>query len=345
VVEKEEPVTIGVEIEFYTILTKKKRITRSIILPDRESSEGERFTVDKSIGSEYVTRPFESVGEALYAISSRLVKYADSSIASNALLLPVGGWNDRFAGAHFHIGFKDRGLSKEEARSLASYIHDHIPFIMAVSANSPVWRRRVTRYSSNRILHGGGKYCKPIVKGELNQNHYREMNFNVENRHKPSTLELRVCDSNIPQYVCAVMTILRILVSGWRSGKDACNNLTHEAYLQARIEAAQKGAAAKLYWSGNPVTVGEYLTLLLDSYGEEASTLDIPKGIVEVFNLLEEKWNNAEALRHAAKKLQKRFRGGWERNMAFKLASAMQTLLNGGSLKEYHEALGLRRLF
>jgi len=342
-VEKEEPITIGVEIECYTILTEECKISRRVILPDVKSPEaGERFTVDKSIGSEYVTKPFESLREALQAISSGLAKYAGSSLVSNALPLPVGGWNDRFAGAHFHIGFKDKGLSREEAGSLANYIHDHIPFIIAVSANSPVWRRRVTGYSSNRLLRGGGKYCIPITKGGLNQNHYREVNFNPENKHKPSTLELRVCDSNIPPYVCAVMTILKILALAWRNGKDACNDLTHEAYLEARAEAARRGAAAKLYWGGNTVTVGEYLTLLLDNYSEEAGVLDIPGDVAEAFSLLEVEWNNAEALRCAAIKLRGRFGRDWERKMAFKLASALKTLLNGGSLREYHEALGLR---
>ncbi|MBO3799588.1 MAG: hypothetical protein FGF52_00810, partial [Candidatus Brockarchaeota archaeon] len=178
-VEKETPVTIGVEIEFYTLLTRDKRISRNILLPrKRISEEGGKFTVDKSIGSEYVTKPFENVTEALRTIVRDLDKYADSPNNPDALPLPIGGWNDRFAGAHFHIGFKEKGFRKEEALSLANYIHDHIPFIIAISANSPVWRRKVTEYSSNRILRGGEKYCMPIVKGMLNQNHYKEMNFN-----------------------------------------------------------------------------------------------------------------------------------------------------------------------
>ncbi|MEM2099975.1 MAG: glutamate-cysteine ligase family protein [Thermoproteota archaeon] len=342
-VAEEEPLTIGVEIECYTILIREGKISRRVIIPDVNSSKTEeRFTVDKSIGTEYVSRPFRSVREALQAISSGLVKYGDSSIGDKALPLPVGGWNDRFAGTHFHLGFKDKGLSREEAGSLASYIHDHIPFIIAVSANSPVWRRRITPYSSNRLLRGGGKYCIPVTRGGLNQNHYRELNFNPANKHKHSTLEIRVCDSNIPPYVCTVMTILRILALAWRNGKEPCNNLTHEAYLETRTEAARRGAAAKLYWKGNHVSVGEYLTLLLDNYSEEAGMLDIPKDVVEVFNLLEKNWNNAEALRSAAIKLRGKYGNDWERNMAFKLASALKTILNGGSLSEYHEALGLR---
>lgn len=345
-VEEKEPITIGVEIECYTILSREGKISRRIIIPDvKPSKAGERFTIDKSIGTEYVSRPFGSVREALQAISSGFKKYVDSPIVDNAFPLPVGGWNDRFAGTHFHLGFKDKGLSREEAGSLASYIHDHIPFIIAVSANSPIWRRRITPYSSNRLLRGGGKYCIPVTKGSLNQNHYRELNFNPENKHKPSTLELRVCDSNIPPYVCTVMTILRILASAWRNGREPCNNLTHETYLETRAEAARRGAAAKLYWKGNHVTVGEYLTLLLDNYSEEAGMLDIPKDVVEVFNLLEKNWNNAEALRRAVIKLRGKYGVDWERSMAFKLASSLKTLLNGGSLREYHKALGLRISF
>lgn len=315
------------------------------MLPREKSSEaGERFTIDKSIGSEYVTKPFENIVEALYAIDRGLGKYADPSNNHNALPLPIGGWNDRFAGTHFHIGFKEKGLGKEEALNLANYIHDHIPFIIAISANSPVWRKRITEYSSNRMLRVGGEYCIPVVKGRLNQNHYREMNFNPENKHKPPTLEIRVCDSNIPPYICAVMTILRILTSAWRNGEKACNSLTHEVYLQSRVEAARRGVKAKLYWNGKPVTVGEYLRLLTLSYDDEASVLDLPRDVVEVFSLLEEEWNNAEAIRHAAIESRRRLGKGWGKDMAVKLASAMETLLNGGSLKNYHRALGLEVL-
>ncbi|MGQ9479762.1 MAG: glutamate-cysteine ligase family protein [Thermoproteota archaeon] len=344
-VEENEPITIGVEIECYTILTSKKRISRSVLLPREDPSEkGERFTVDKSIGSEYVTKPFKSVVEALYAIDRGLGKYAEPSNNHNALPLPIGGWNDRFAGAHFHIGFKEKGFRKEEALSLANYIHDHIPFIIAISANSPVWRRRITKYSSNRILRGGGEYCMPVVKGELNQNHYREINFNPENKHKPSTFEIRVCDSNIPPYVCTVMAVLMILVSAWRNGKKACNSLTHEAYLQSRIEAARKGVKSTLYWDREPVTVGEYLRLLTFSYKDETSVLDLPRDVLEVFSLLEKGWNHAEVIRHAAIESRRKYGRGWEKNMAVKLASAMETLLNGGSLKAYHKSLGLESL-
>lgn len=344
-VEEETPITIGVEIEFYTILTKDKRISRNILLPrERASEEGGKFTVDKSIGPEYITKPFENITEALYTIERDLGKYADSSNNPNGLPLPIGGWNNRFAGAHFHIGFKERGLEKEEALTLANHIHDHIPFIIAVSANSPIWQRKITEYHSNRILRGGEKYCMPIVKGVLNQNHYREMNFNPENKHKPPTLEIRVCDSNIPPYVCTVITILRILTSAWRNGRKAYNNLTHETYLQGRFNAARRGVKAMLYWNGKPVTVSQYLRLFTLSYGDEASVLNIPPSILEAFSLLEKGWNHAEAIRRTAVDSKKKFGRRWEKDIAVKLASAMKILLDGGSLKNYYRALGLEEI-
>jgi hypothetical protein len=140
------------------------------------------------------------------------------------------------------------------------------------------------------------------------------------------------------------MTILRILASAWRNGKKPCNSLTHETYLQSRVEAAQRGVNAKLYWNGKPVMVDEYLRLLTLSYEDEASVLDLPKDVAEVFSLLEKGWNNAEAIRHAAIESRIRLGRGWEKNMAVKMASAMETLLNGGSLKNYHRSLGLESL-
>jgi len=341
-IERKESVTIGVEIECYTILTDEKRIARNALLPRKIPLEnGERFTIDKSIGLEYVTKPFESIVEALYAIEEGFRKYVDSLNNHSALPLPIGGWNDRPAGAHFHIGLEGRELRKKEALSLANYVHDHIPLLIAVSANSPVWRRRITEYSSNRMLRVGGRYCIPVTKGELNQNHYREINLNPANKHKPPTLEIRVCDSNIPPYVCTVMAILRILTSAWMNGNKACNNLTHEAYLQSRVEAARRGVNATLYWNGKPVKVGEYLRLLTLSYEDEVSALKIPRDVLEVLNMLEKGLDHAAAIRRVATESRKAFGRKWEEKVAVKLASAIRLLLHGGSLKAYYRALGL----
>ncbi|MDW8033327.1 MAG: hypothetical protein RMI79_00005, partial [Nitrososphaerota archaeon] len=127
----------------------------------------------------------------------------------------------------------------------------------------------------------------------------------------------------------------------WKNGKANCNSLNHETYLKTRTEAALRGVKAILYWNGKPVTVGEYLKLLILSYKDEASTLEIPHSVFEVIDFLEKGLNHAEAIRYAVVKSKEEFKRSWEKDIAAKLASAMKILLYGNSLNNYYKALGL----
>src|SRR6266567_7898768 len=69
-------VIIGVEIEAYSIGRGDYKIGRRTSRPRPGLSErGERFTRDTSIGSEYNSRPFSTIREALFLLKAGLRKY------------------------------------------------------------------------------------------------------------------------------------------------------------------------------------------------------------------------------------------------------------------------------
>ncbi|MBM4401545.1 MAG: hypothetical protein FJ045_06310, partial [Crenarchaeota archaeon] len=210
-------VSMGVEVEFFTIGMPGYRITRRIVQPHRRMAEkGERFTRDKSVGTEYDSMAFYSIREAFFLLKSGLRKfilkhYRYSRQEGMASIAFLGGWRDRFAGSHFHIALGDSGIQRRQAVKLARHIHDHIPLLIALCANSPVWRGKITKYASNRLLLGSEEYCCAVKRDTLNRYHYNEISYNYAQISKPPTLELRVCDSNIPEYLCAALVILRAI--------------------------------------------------------------------------------------------------------------------------------------
>src|SRR3989338_4641950 len=101
-------ISIGIELETYSISIPDYRISRELLFPRRGIAEkGERFTKDVSIGSEYNSRDFYTIREAFFLLKNGLRKYIHyrSYPRENEYrtLFPVGGWTDRFAGSHIHI--------------------------------------------------------------------------------------------------------------------------------------------------------------------------------------------------------------------------------------------------
>ncbi|HXV28558.1 MAG TPA: hypothetical protein VD913_06290, partial [bacterium] len=162
---RHSPVTMGVELETYSIALPEYRICRELQFPKRSIVEkGERFTKDVTVGSEYNSKVFATIREAFFLLKSGLRKYSQfpkkRETGAQYEIFPIGGWIDRFAGSHTHLALSRRGISYEEAKHLANYLHDHIPFLIVLSGNSPVWREKITPYSSNRLLLGSHKYCR-----------------------------------------------------------------------------------------------------------------------------------------------------------------------------------------
>src|SRR3989338_9898511 len=99
-------ISVGIELETYSISVPEYRISREIQFPRRGIAEaGERFTKDVSIGSEYNSRVFYTIREAFFLLRNGLRKYihfGGSQEPEDYTVFLVGGWVDRFAGTHIH---------------------------------------------------------------------------------------------------------------------------------------------------------------------------------------------------------------------------------------------------
>ena len=340
-------VSMGVEVEFFAICMPGYTITRRIVQPHELIAErGERFTVDQSIGTEYDSMVFYTVREALFLLKSGLRKfflkrYLYSRQAKIESVAFLGGWKDRFAGTHFHIAFGPSGIPKKQADKLAEHIHDHIPFLIALCANSPVWRRKLTKYASNRFLLGSEEYCCVTKRGDLDRYHYDEINYNKGGR-KPPTLELRVCDSNIPEYLAATLVVLKAIAQACIKGRRISNICRHENYLIARENAAREGVKATLFWNNKKLSVPKYLDLIFKYYQKEIETMDVPDELLDVFKLLKLGFNGAEIVRRSCRSLRRSHLRGWERRFGKKYASAIEELLDGHTLRVFAGELGVR---
>ncbi len=108
-------ITMGIELETYSIALPEYRICRALHFPKRSLVEaGERFTRDDSIGLEYNSRVFTSLREAFFLLKSSLRKYIrfqdPESQENRFVIFPTGGWIDRFAGLHVHLALGKKGI-------------------------------------------------------------------------------------------------------------------------------------------------------------------------------------------------------------------------------------------
>ncbi len=342
-------ITFGIEVEAYTISIPDYRITRELLFPKRGAVErGERFTKDISIGIEYNSKIFHSVREGLFLLKAGLRKYihryffAKGRKKYSQSVFFTGGWRDRFAGAHIHIGLGQKGIDYKTAESLSMALHDHIPFLIAITANSPVWADAITNKASMRLLRGSYEYCGDVKRKKLSRDHYDEMNFNKGTKRKAPTLELRMFDANIPEYLIAALTVVQAVTLRWQRTKKPLNLTRHKLYLQARESAILKGAEATLYWNNEPLTVKEYVDRFFDTFHEELYEMEVPHDILDVFKLLKRGWNGARILRRAALSTRVRSKHVWQRKFSRRYAHAVERLLNGGSLQEFAKNLGVK---
>ncbi len=345
--KKKNGISMGVELETYSIALPEYRICRELHFPKRSIVEkGERFTRDVSIGSEYNSRVFNTIREAFFLLKSSLRKYTHFRSKEESderfVIFPIGGWTDRFAGSHVHLGLGKKGIHYEAARKLALHLHDHIPFLIVLAGNSPVWREKVTPFSSNRLLKGSAKYCHIIKRGTLTKQKYREMTYNAGGKKKPPTLELRVCDSSVPEYFGALLTVCKAVALRFLAKKSSLNHSTHANYMKARDQAIKNGANARLCWNNHWMRPAEYADIFFRKYEEELDRMDIPEEVIRVFKYLKKGWNQAEVIRKASEKCRKKHKPTWQRQFAKRYFTAIQELLDGNSFEHFAARLGVR---
>ncbi len=339
-------IIIGVEIEAYSIDTADYQIGRRLSKPRPGLSEaGERFTRDASIGSEYNSRPFVTVREALFLLKAGLRKYLRGLYRSreedqdHRIPLLVGGWTNRFAGAHLHLSVAGRKLNHEKAASLAWHLHDQLPFLIAIGANSPVWGKKITGKASNRFLRGSEAYFTVTRRGRLTSVDTRELVYSPGRKTKPPTLEIRVMDTNIPEFIVAALCVSKAVALRWLKGKAAANRMKHADYLKARLDAASRGVRCKLPWNGEWLSASEYLDRFLWEHREELEHMDIPDEIYEVFRLLKRGYNGARIVHDAALLARHEHPQTWQRRFGKRYTHGLQQLLSGNHLRDFAHAL------
>jgi gamma-glutamyl:cysteine ligase YbdK (ATP-grasp superfamily) len=344
--ERHKRIVMGLEIEAYTISLPGHRISRRLASPRRGVGErGERFTRDASIGTEYIGRPFATIREGLFLLKAGLRKYSRkyyerrTQKAELRQLLLVGGWRDRFAGTHMHLSVAGRELAKEDARRLASHIHDHVPFLIAVGANSPVWADEITEVASNRVLRASRVYFQPIDRGTLTQREYDELVYSPGRKRKPPTLEFRVPDSNVPELVMAVASLVKAIAIDWLRGRGMSNRIARGDYVRSRETAAIGGMRARLCWRGEWIPATRYLDRFVWEHRDALEEMDLPEELWTTLRLLKRGWNGAAIVREAARRAHREHPQTWQARVARRYVAALDELLSGHSLHEFGERL------
>jgi hypothetical protein len=344
-----ERLVCGIELEGYTILLPGHAISRKMAFHRKGTAEkGERFGRDSSIGTEYNSRPFSTLREGFFLLKAGLRKYNTSLYRTKTVpragrrVFLVGGWRDRFAGAHVHFSIAGKKLERGEARRLAWHLHDHIPLFVAMAANSPVWADAITPHASNRVLKGTKAYFRPIARDALRSRPYDEMTLSRGRKTKPPTLELRVMDSNIPEYVLAVTALAKACLLACLRGEKASNRVSHYRYLRGRLDAARHGMRARLCWNGEWITAPEYLDRFIWVYRKELKEMDVPHEIWETFKYLKRGANGSMILGKAAREAYGEHPQTWQSRFAKRYTAAIDALLSGRTLSEFMRRLNVK---
>jgi gamma-glutamyl:cysteine ligase YbdK (ATP-grasp superfamily) len=343
-----ERIVAGVELECYTIDLPDFRIGRQLAFPRKGVGErGERFGRDWSIGTEYSSRPFSTIREGLFLLKAGLRKYSRQHYRSTSRtrkgkqLLLVGGWRDRFAGAHIHLSVAERTLAKEDARRLASHLHDHMPLFIAVGANSPVWGDEISPSASSRIVKASDTYFRAVRRHEITCRSMDEMLYSRGRKTKPPTLEIRTLDSNLPEFVMAAVALVKAACLNWLHGRGAANRIPHADYLKSRRDAAERGLRARLCWNGRWMKATEYLDRFVWTLREPFARMDIPQEVWTTFKLLKKGINGSDLLRQATRIAYEEHPQTWQRRFAKRYARALDALLSGNTILDFAARLGV----
>jgi hypothetical protein len=346
---REYDLTFGAEVEAHTITLSNLKISRRLTFPPKRALEkSESYHHDRSIGIEYASRPYRSIREALFGIKGGLRKctaefhFDRGTRRRNFVLFFTGTWRDHFAGTHFHAGLGPEGIEFEDAEKLSRHLHGHLPFLIALLANSPVYQEQITYTDSNRFVEAHEKYFDSLEPGVLDREMHEEMTFNKSRKKRVPTLEVRPCDANLPEYMAAGMVVIKAVTMAWLARRPVANENSFENHVKARNSAGRRGARARLYWNNRPVTAARYLDRFFKAYAPYLKRMDIPSDVIYTFGLFKQGWNGATILRNTCLRHQRAHPRIWRRLFAEEYAEAVTELVNGDSLYNFARRLGLR---
>lgn len=342
-------ISLGMEVETYTINLEDYRIGRYLMFPRKGVVErDESYHRDRSIGIEYASRPYRTIREALFGVKVGLRKSTvnfklerDRRPRPYALFF-AGTWRDRFAASHFHVGLGPGGIEFDDAQELTRHLHGHLPFLIALLANSPVSKERITNIDSNRFLYADERFFFPLAPGDLDVEMREEITYNLSRKKRTPTLELRPCDANLPEYMAAGLVVVKAVTMAWLAGWPVANENNYHHHLLGRTSAGRRGFRARLYWNERPLLARDYIDRFFKTYHPFLSRMDIPAEVVDVFKLFKQGWNGAKILRHACRRHYRAHPRVWPRYFAENYAEAINALLNGENLYTFSSILGVR---
>ena len=345
-IEVEPFITNGIEVESYLIKGVEILERRSIQPIEAVVEPGESFTDDITIGNEYISPIIDDINLGLFLLKNGLRKYRTFTHKRVEYQIGLlGTWLKDPAGVHIHIGFGEEGIGKEDAGPLMAYIHDYLPFIIAICANSPVYLGKITDNASNRVLEYGKEHCKSISKEDIlliRSNHWAEINYNDYRKDKPPTVEIRVMDSNIPEYIVAALEILRILTIAFLKGKPSPNVLSFKRYEKSKESAARDGVRGSLYWNKKEMNMSQYIDKFFDAFQEELEKEDLTSDILDIFRLAKLGLNNATIIKTSIENIKSIYspkKYNWEKQFIMRYNDALATLLDGNKLVDYARIL------
>ena len=145
--------------------------------------------------------------------------------------------------------------------------------------NSPIIEEAMTEFASNRLIKNGNFMFTPLIRSVLKEiimktSHVNEINYSKANgEKKPPTLEVRVADSNIPEYICAGLFILNVAIMGAIRGKKLWKYYDHLSYMEDRLNVAKRGINASIHWNKAKLRLPKYIDAFFNFYHEECQSL------------------------------------------------------------------------
>ncbi|MHA1796913.1 MAG: glutamate-cysteine ligase family protein [Candidatus Helarchaeota archaeon] len=349
--------TLGIEIESFSIdLQSLEFKSLAPIYVKKGVETGEYFVYDKTIGSEYNSPVFTSLNEAFFRIKTGLRKYfinlGEDEIKRIALIASYSNTSDT-AGVHYHVGPEaGEELTDEIADHIAPYIHQQIPFLIAIMANSPIIDGKITNIASNRMIYNGESMCAALDRSTLEGlggfSHFDEINLTSPRENKPPTLEVRVADSNIPEYVIAGLFIVYVAVNSAIKGKKLWNlKYYHQRdYERERMAAAEFGAKTSIKFNKAYLPMPKYIDAFFNFFRDEIEESNVSEDILTVFRLAKKGWVMADIVRESWNKIKQEDPNKSEEMVskifAAKYLQAQERNLNGENIKTFAKILGVQ---
>ncbi len=348
-------ITMGLEVEMFSIdLNTMQFRTLAPIYPKNGIEKDEKYVDDMTIGSEFNSPAFTSINESLFRLKTGLRKYfVNLETAEDKRIALMGSYDLEMetAGVHYHFGFDlKKGITEKEAELIAPHIHQQIPFIIAITGNSPIIREKITNNASNRLLTNGEAMFVAIDRKDIQDfsytSHFHEINYNENPGKKPPTLEIRVTDSNIPEYIMAGLFIAYISTIGALKGKKLWKYYDFKKHRKNRIEAAKKGAKASIHWNKVKLPIPKYVDAFFNFYKTEIKETNVSEDILQVFRLARSWWNMADIMREAYKKIHSKFKKKGEdfisQEFCRKILEAQRKNLNGENIISYAKHMNVK---